>query len=214
MYHEKQLDIDFISFHRNDKGRSYTRYKMEDYAKVIKTELQECEQLFLYYTGHLTEQGEFCFGSDKVSVEKLLTNIGGKLPIYCQVCCVIDACYSGINVFPYSFDGQRLKLTDKIDNCSFAMKQDCIYIYSASLSEEAATSEYQSYFTKYLLKQLEAGISSFSVLLQETQKRLVLRKKTEVQTAGILTSQRIQPNLWPWIFGCTFLDLGTVLLIR
>lgn len=212
MYDKKDINVDFLSFHHNKGGIHYSKHDIQDcYPKmteVLQELLGNCNQLFFYYTGHMTKESDFCFANIKVKVDVFLTHIGRLLQRTCQVCCLVDSCYSGVNLFPYTFNGQKIVLRSDFETSIFALKQECIYIHSANSDEQAVSSKYRSYFTKYIFRQLETGIPNFNILLDETQKRIAVRKKHEVQTAGISTSYRMPARLWPWVFGYNFKDCG------
>jgi len=212
---KKKLGIPFLSFHHNGEGRNYSKYSLEELSsEEIQLKLSSIDSLFLYYTGHMTEKGEFCFGSKQVEVKTFLSDLGQRLRDHCQVFCVVDGCHSGINLFPYYYSEDKIRLRFDVHESAFAMKQDCVYFYSANEGQKAASSKHRSYFTKYVFQQLEEGVVSFGLLLNETQKRVAFRKGKNSQTAGILTSQRLSPNLWPWVFGYSFrLENGPLLIL-
>jgi hypothetical protein len=170
--------------------------------------VKKCDNLFIYYTGHMTPEGEFCFPYENVSLKDFFSRIGGVAKPSCQIFCVVDACYSKADLFPYAFDRKLEKLTFDQKEL-FTIPQDCIYLHSADTAQSAISSLHRSHFTKYAFEQLGGCVVSFLVLLGEIQKRLDHRtfrtnQETITQTAGISCSRRLTPRVWPWVFGFEF----------
>lgn len=205
----KTSNVSFAVFH----GKSFSSQclcmgKSSPFQKTIEEKIEKCDNLFIYYTGHMTQENELCFPFGNVSLKSFFTRIGNRAKRTCQIFCVVDSCYSKGNLFPYSFDRENGKICFETNDL-FTIPQDCIYLHSADVAQSAISSLSRSHFTKYAFEQLEMSMGSFSLLLCEIQKRLDHRtyrtnKKTITQTAGISCSKRIPPRVWPWVFGFGF----------
>lgn len=209
LHNKKDLNVRFLSFHQQRKGLNYQKMNTNDPFRepLVKQTLKDASCLFLYYTGHMTETGNFCFPFAEIHISTFFRQLSRLLKASCQIFCIADSCYSGQALFPYVFEQGKIILRQGLDGDIFSLSQECIYIFSAAADEKAISSQYRSHFTKYIFQQLEDGVVLFNVLLTEVQKRLHNRRSRqaiEIQTAGIACSYRLTPRFWPWVFGYNF----------
>lgn len=198
IYVERSLPITFLNFYLVKKCDWFERTSYQ--SKQLKRGLADADSLFFYYTGHLKYDGSFKFANNNYPMRSVFSYLSEILSIDCQVFAVIDGCYSGNHPFSHVLVRDKLQLT----NYSFPMRQECIYLHASAFDEKAASSSFQSYFTKYFFRELMETTASISVLIEKIQGRLNYRCGGKAQSLGVATSLALPLILWPWVFGLNF----------
>lgn len=198
IYTERKLPTSFLNFYLLRKSSWFTKTSYR--SEAVEEAFTDADQCVFYYTGHITTRGFFEWEMHRYSIISVFCYLSELLPVDCQVFAVVDGCYSGNHPFSHTVIEGELCLTKH----SFPMRQQCIYLYSSDFSEKAASSTFQSYFTKYLLRELAELTSNILVLLEKLQGRLNYRSGRKAQTLGVALSMPLPLVLWPWIFGLNF----------
>lgn len=216
VYTERKLHTSFLNFYLLRKSSWFTKTTYR--SELIEEAFADVDQFVFYYTGHISSQGFFEFDVDstspanaacrRYSIANVFRYLSELLPTDCQVFAIVDGCYSGNHPFSHTVIEGEVCLTKH----SFPMRQQCIYLYSSDLSEKAGSSTFQSYFTKYLLRELAELTSNVLVLLEKLQGRLNYRSGRKAQTLGVALSMPLPLVLWPWIFGFNFEVRGDYVL--
>lgn len=198
LYIERKLPISFLNFYLLRKCTWFTKTTYR--SDVIEQGLADADQFAFYYTGHITSNGFFEFGLSRYRIKNVFSYLSKLLPQDCPVFAIADGCYSGNHPFSHTLIEGELCLTQR----SFPMSQQCFYLYSSEQSEKAASSRFQSYFTKYLFRELADSTSNVVVLIEKLQGRVNYRSGRNDQTIGVATSMPLPLTLWPWVFGLSF----------
>lgn len=168
-------------------------HNLKDFYAAINNINMSTKSL-VYYSGHGTSGGIKLPSNEYLSFREYRRATLSTFSNMSEIIWIVDCCHSGDFPLPYTLKSNRFHL-DNMHNCSL---HRIIGFVSSGGEEKSISNAQYSYFTKYLLSSM-FNHQTRSLILIEERVRRKLSART-IQTPYVLSSSKMIPVLWPWLF--------------
>ncbi len=175
-------------------------FPVSDYNSFIdnlyKISFEDIRCLVLYYTGHCERGSRILLPDNNViSARLLLEEITKRCNSSTEILSIFDCCNASNLSLPYILKGD----TFISDRTGELINANIICLASSNDNQPARSSGDRSYFTKYLIRELNKNTINMCTLRHNVQILIDRRSNMKKQTVNIYSSFNRYPVLYSWV---------------